>query len=196
MLLLACSSTEPAPEGLRLIIDPVRVPGAISVPYQGTLMLRPRVLTVSGDTTAIPGAVTFRSRDNSIATVDGAGLVTGVAPGVAMVVATIRIGRQDLADSVLVQVACLTGQLVEVVPESYDLALGESFIPTARLSVCAPWHRVSAPPDVVWRSLDPAILQVDQVTGETVGLKPGVAYVTATDRNWGPLTTGTRVTVR
>jgi hypothetical protein len=198
LLLLACSSTEPAPEpeALRLILHPGAVLAPVLVPWQGSSRLDPRIVTAGGDTAAVTGTVTFRSDDTLIAEVDDAGLVTGVTPGFALIVGTLRERSQDLADTVQVSVFCVSGQMVEVTPSTFELAVGGSFTPGARLSVCQAVHRVDAPPDVVWQSSDPATLQVDQVTGTTVALKPGEAFVTATDRTYGPLHTRVAVTVR
>ena len=198
ILLLACSSTEPAPEAeaIRLILHPGSVPAPVPVPWLGSSRLDPRIVTAGGDTAAVPGTVTFRSDDTLIAEVDDAGVVRGVTPGFAQLVGTLRVGSRDLADTVQVRVFCVFGQMVEVTPGTFELTVGKSFTPGARLSVCQAVHRVDGPPDVAWQSSDPATLQVDPVTGATVALRPGQAFVTATDRTYGPLHTRVAVTVR
>lgn len=61
-------------------------PAADTIPREGTLPLSATVVTVSGDTLDVP--VTWATAMPAVATVDGTGLVTGVAPGVATIVAT------------------------------------------------------------------------------------------------------------
>jgi hypothetical protein len=82
------------PAGVRI------VPGYATVGVNGTASLTANLIDAAG-TVLAPATATWTSRSPSVATVSGAGLVTGAAAGTAVIVAT----SATFSDSMLVRVA-------------------------------------------------------------------------------------------
>ncbi|MGE3614692.1 MAG: Ig-like domain-containing protein [Gemmatimonadales bacterium] len=117
--------------------------------------------------------VAFRSSKPEVASVDSAGLVTGLTPGSTVIRATwTRAGASfGSAISVTVVAAVASVRLEPAGPAS--LALGSSFL--VRLTATSPGGRVSSPA-AEYRSSDAAVLAVSD-SGLVTGLVLGSAYV-------------------
>ncbi len=142
-------------------------PSDDSLRVGGTL---PLVATVSADEGA-PTAVTWSSSAPAIASVNGQGLVTGIAPG--RVVITARsTSDARLSDSATLLVLPPRG--VFITPAELTIGNGESRTLSATVSVEA-----GLPTNVTWSSNRPAVASVNQ-QGVVTGVSDGEATITAT----------------
>jgi uncharacterized protein YjdB len=151
----------------------VRVaPSSATIDQGSTTQLTASALDGSG-TVVTGGSATWASSDPAIASVSPAGTVTGVAPGVASVTATIS-GRTGSA-IITVRPAVAS---VSVSPTTADVTVG-----AAPVRLTAQARDVSGAPIAgvtpTWASADPAIAAVS-ATGDVTGVSPGVVTVTAT----------------
>ncbi len=129
-----------------------------------TLTLRKTAMTVKQHSRAAASwkiqpsgskaVITWASRDESIATVDERGRVTGVYPGETVVTATMPSGQVcELA----VTVTPIKVSSVSIRPSSVTMTIGDSRTVTAKISPSkATW------PEVTWSSADPSIATIDQ----------------------------------
>ncbi|MGH7630515.1 MAG: Ig-like domain-containing protein [Gemmatimonadales bacterium] len=127
----------------------------------------------SGDGTLLPGReITFTSSDPSVATVDGDGVVTGVAAGTTDITATSETRSATVPLSVSdVRVAAVT-----VSPDAADVAVN------AERTLAAEAFDAGAAPLLdrvfAWTSSNPAIATVTSV-GVVRGIAPGEVTITA-----------------
>ena len=169
-------------------------PGAsATVPVTGvTLDLYTLTLLAQGDTQALTAtvlpanatnqAVTWRSSDTAVATVDASGTVAGIAEGTATVTATTVDGgfTADCAVTVLPEDAVIvpvTG--VSVHPASVSIKPGNTRQITATVSPADATIR-----DISWRSSDLTVATVDGY-GKVTAVALGRATITATTRDGG-----------
>lgn len=117
--------------------------------------------------------LTWSSEDETVATVDGAGLVTGVGEGETLVVAT----AGEVGDTVVVMVKRPIPAEIEISPELLAFAaLGDS-IHLAAVVRDGDGDEIEGE-SVTWSSTDPAVARVTN-TGWVVAVDNGVARVVA-----------------
>ncbi|GAB4280468.1 MAG: hypothetical protein Kow0092_36100 [Deferrisomatales bacterium] len=126
------------------------------------------------DAAGARGEVAWRSSDETVATVDAAGVVTPVGPVVGTSAATISAtDATGCRDEVAVELSCS----LAVEPPTAALTVGDSLLLSA----------TGAQPSgdaVTWESADPQTAAIDQNFGPSIqvgALAPGPATVTATD---------------
>ena len=132
---------------------------------------------LAADVTAVSGAsedVTWSSSDETIATVDQDGLVTGVAIGAATITAT-SVATPGVSGSsalTVTDVPAVTGVTID--PATLELELGESGTLTPVVDAVG-----GADESVTWSSSDVAVATVD-VDGLVSAVAAGTATITAT----------------
>ncbi len=137
-----------------------------------TVQLQARTLAANG--TLLSGrTITWASSAPAVATVSGAGLVTAVAPGTAMVTAT----SEGQSASVEVTVIPPPVATVEVTPNFANLEVGETA--TLQATLRDAQGNVLTGREVAWASGAPLVATVD-ADGLVIGVAPGDASVTAT----------------
>lgn len=167
----------PAPVSFRLSVHPFNG-GVVGAGPGSVLQLTPRIIASTGDTLALTASVAYSSRVPAVITVDDAGLVTVVATsGSSTIHASTVYAGQTLADTLSIQVVCTAELTAVVTPFQPVMAVGERFTPTISLTTCS--GHVTLHPVITWAALDPTIVSVNPVTGETVALKAGATTVTA-----------------
>ena len=119
--------------------------------------------------------ISWSSGDSSVATVDGSGLVTGITPGSAPILASVDSLSAETAVNVLAQVAKLV-----ITPSSPTLLPGK----TLQLETNAEdaWGGPIEDRPVLWTTDDPAVATVSDA-GLITAIQPGSATVTATVSN-------------
>jgi hypothetical protein len=96
------STTTPADPNAPAVIT-VRAPNGsnvFSMKAGGTAALSVTVRTAAGTALPNPGALLFTSRNTTVVTVDGTGVVTAKSDGASYVVASLTTGSRTLSDSV------------------------------------------------------------------------------------------------
>ncbi|MBI1740057.1 MAG: Ig-like domain-containing protein [Candidatus Koribacter versatilis] len=140
-----------------------------------TLPLSARATFSDGTTQGVDTAATWTSSDDTIATVDGSGLVTGLAPGPVTITADLS-GVTGSADLTVESVTDL-----QVSPAALSIAQSTTgqFNATATLSDASTQNVTGS---VIWTSSAPAVAIMSSVSGEkgdAVAVAPGVSTITA-----------------
>ncbi len=120
--------------------------------------------------------ITWSSSDESIATVDGEGNVTGIAVGKAIITATSANGKTATCE-VSVATNVISVESVEISEATLALKEGDSATLTATVSPDDATNK-----NITWTSSDNAIATVD-ATGKVTAVKAGKATITATTSN-------------
>lgn len=147
-------------------------PDSASVAATQTLQLVATAFDAAGSVVA-GRPIGWSTRDSSLATVDGTGLLTAISPGTAIVNASI----DNAVGSATVTILPIPIASITIVPASPRLIAGSSLQLSATLtdSRGAPLTgRV-----VVWGSSNTAAVTIDASTGLAKGVLPGNAVVTA-----------------
>lgn len=118
--------------------------------------------------------LTFASSDPAVATVDGEGVVTGVALGEAYI--TVTYAESQLSCTVWVQVVGAPYSLTAS-PAARTVGVGE------RYCDLRPVFPVGTAAEVTYASSDPEVAKVDSATGVIIGKKTGKAIITLTASN-------------
>ncbi|HEU5183561.1 MAG TPA: PKD domain-containing protein [Gemmatimonadaceae bacterium] len=146
-------------------------PSDATVDIGGTVQLTATPRDASGD--PLNGrAITWATSDPEVATVDGAGLATGVAPGAATITAT----SEGVSGTSAITVASVAVATVEVSPATESVTLG------ARVQLTATPRDVDGEPlsrPVTWATSAPAVASVNG-SGLVTALYEGSATITAT----------------
>jgi uncharacterized protein YjdB len=159
------------PDADRLVVS--ISPKRDSLVVGATLGLHATVLDARG-VTRTDQAIRWSSLAPNIASVDGVGLVTGIAVGTAPVVAMVGLGAQVRADTAVLVVQAGTLRL-SIVPEFAEITLGDS------LRLEATFHAAGEADvrglSVQWSTSDATVATVSQ-DGVVTSLSPGDATLT------------------
>jgi uncharacterized protein YjdB len=147
-------------------------PATVTLPAGSTLPLAVTVRDAAG--ALLTGrAATWATANPDIATVSAAGVVTAVAPGLALITATVEGAR----GTTVITVVPTPVATVVVAPDAVTVAPGAvvALTATARDAAGAPLAgRVAT-----WRSATPAVASVSP-TGTVAAIAPGTATISAT----------------
>ncbi|WP_430928714.1 Ig-like domain-containing protein [Polaribacter marinivivus] len=121
-------------------------------------------------------SVTWSSNDESIATVDNEGNVTGVKEGTVTITATSTVANTITASATVNVVAwyAINVESVSITPETASIVAGQKLTLS---SVIIPAN--SDNKEITWSSSDDTIATVDN-TGQVTGVARGMAIITAT----------------
>jgi uncharacterized protein YjdB len=177
LALAACEMVDPTsplgPDGLRFSLSPSEL--TLAVGESATIS---PVLTRSNGEAVNPSSLRWETSAKAIATVTKDGVITGVSPGNAQIIA--RSG--NISDTTRIRIAEASAPRpgVDVSPDDVVLQwLGATATLTAK--VRDDTGTLIADPGVTWKSLNPAIAQVNDmgvVSGKGVGLALIVATAT------------------
>lgn len=152
-------------------------PAKASVSHHGVTTL---TATVSPDN-ATSKAITWTTKDKSIATVSKYGVVEGIKPGTTTITATTNDGKFSATCEVTVTAIAVTGVTLD--KTSAEVVEDESFTLTATV---APAN--ASVQDVTWKSSDETVATVDE-TGKVTGKTMGKANITVTTKDGGKTAT-------
>ncbi|GAB1855311.1 hypothetical protein MHTCC0001_01440 [Flavobacteriaceae bacterium MHTCC 0001] len=139
-------------------------------------------------TNATNKLVTWSSSNESIATVDSSGSVTGISTGEAIITATTEDGSFSASSTITIVVTPKPVTGVEVTPETLELTEGESSSLTANV---LPSYATDK--SVTWGSSDSNIATVNS-EGLVTAINSGSATITATT-NDGAFTDSSTITI-
>jgi uncharacterized protein YjdB len=149
----------------------VVTPSTVELSVRESTLLRAEILDPKGNPLS-NRPVSWSSSDPDVAPVDGDGIVVGLTPGIATLVATVE-GRSGSA-----QVSVVPRSVVDVrlIPSSLSLVPGQS----GRLTLSALNAEGQAIPvsGAVWSSSDPTVASISE-SGEVTPLAPGSTTITA-----------------
>ncbi|PWD51678.1 hypothetical protein C8046_14515 [Serinibacter arcticus] len=188
----AASDADPARRATATVVVRAPAPTAVTVTPTATQLEAGATAQLSASIApaAADQAVTWRTSDAAVATVDAAGLVTALAAGTAEITATsVADGTKAASATVTVTTqAPPAPTAVTVTPTTTTLEEGDS---TAIVAAVLPAGAVQT---VTWSSSDAAVATVD-ATGVVTALRAGTATVTATSTADGTRSAGVAVTV-
>ena len=122
--------------------------------------------------------ITWSTSDIAVATVDvSTGLVTGVAPGTADVIAT----SEGVTGQVTIEVSPVPVASVSVTLNASTIMTGTTTAAIAQTRDAS--NNVLTGRNVAWSSSDPAIATVDPVTGVVTGVTPGTVNIIGTSES-------------
>src|SRR5690349_7292709 len=164
--------TPPAKVTLAPVASVTVSPGAANVAVTGTVQLTATPKDANGN--PLTGrAISWSSSDNTIATVNGSGLVTGVAAGTVTITATSE-GKSGTAS---ITVAGAPVATVTVTPASASVQAGQTVQLTATLKDAN--GNILTGRVVTWSSNNPSVAGVNS-SGLVTGNTAGSATITAT----------------
>lgn len=147
-------------------------PNSLKVPLSNTASAFANVTPTNASQ-----AVTWKSSNTSIATVNSVGVVTGIALGSAYIIATTTSG--NFKDSTLCTVENINVTDINVSPSNLELPIGATSQLTAAFTPSNPSNK-----NVNWESSDTNIATVSN-TGVVTGVSEGSATITATSVDGG-----------
>ena len=174
-------STDPPTQDFRIVFSPV-LESFLTIMRGSFLDIDARVVNRTGAPVTLDKPPTFTSRNAAVITVDSSGRITAAGVGSTYLVATATFSNQSLSDSVRTFVVCTAELTLTITPSQQSLAVGGRFVPQISLTTCG--GQVSVPEVFTWSSSDPDVITVDPTTGETAAIRTGIAWATATGRNY------------
>ena len=134
--------------------------------------------------------VTWKSGDNSVATVDEKGAITGVAVGTTTITATTVDGGFTASCEVTVQKDAIP--VTGITLEENEYYFASDYFSETNQSEDEPMHRLIAKvepematdADVIWSSDNPEVASIDEF-GRVTAVREGVATITATTKDGG-----------
>lgn len=188
LLLSACSGEAaapvppppPPPAAPAFHLELIRRPSTGIIVQPGTTVQLTPSLVAGGVVIPPTDPVTIESGATSIATVTSAGLLTAVANGATYLLARTTYTGFPLADSIDVNVipVCTLEVSLRMTPSDTTIRVGDHIYPTLLATSCG--GRVILNDPIFWSSGDGFILQVDPVTGESIGRGTGSTFLRAT----------------
>lgn len=148
---------------------------AVTMMLGDGLRLPVRLTDAAESSLPLPSDFSLVSRSPAIVEVESTTVLQSKGLGSTLVVGTVGSGSGALSDSISVTVGCTLELQVSVTPTAQTLQVGESFTPVAKIPSCG--GRLQVSDTLRWSALDPAIVQVDSVTGRTTGRAPGQSAV-------------------
>ena len=127
--------------------------------------------------------VTFASSDETIATIDAEGNVTGVKPGTATITVTTEDGGKTATFDVTVTPKFVPVEEVSFTDASVSVAEGQKTTVSVTFNPENPTNKA-----VTYKSSDESIAKVD-AEGNVTGVKPGTATITVTTEDGGKTAT-------
>lgn len=122
----------------------------------------------------VPEGISWRSSDNSVATVDpSSGAISAVGPGDAVVTAFYQSNPSVAAQVTIRVTQTPTVSLIRIKPSSFELAVGNTQQVTAEVDL--PDGEINS--NVVWSSSDNTVVTINQTSGVVTALKPGIATI-------------------
>ena len=167
--------------------DNIPVRGVAVSPSSGTITVGNtiRILGSVIPSDATNKNVTWTSSNNSVATVDASGLVTGISPGTANIIITTQDGGWSTDATITVQAATIPVSGVSVSPTSASITEGSTRSLTAAVSPTNATNR-----NVTWSSSNNGVATVS-ASGVVTGVSAGTATITATTQDGGFTATST-----
>ncbi|MBR5660936.1 MAG: Ig-like domain-containing protein, partial [Bacteroidales bacterium] len=163
------------------------------IPVEGVSVEVETVEVVEGETAAVVVKitpedatvkdVTFASSDESVATVDAEGNVTGVAPGTATITVTTADGGKTATFDVTVTPKYVPVEEVSFTDASVSVAEGQKTTVSVTFNPENPTNQ-----NVTYKSSDETVAKVD-AEGNVTGVKPGTATITVTTEDGGKTAT-------
>ena len=139
------------------------------------------------DTTS-PTAVGWTSSNTAVATVDGTGKVTAVAPGTSVITATL-VSNSSITSSITVTVPVVSATSLNINKTSTSIEKGGNETLTAYILP----ENTTDELTISWASNNTSVATVDS-TGKVVAVAPGTAVITATAGSLTPATCTVTVT--
>ena len=168
--LAACGDdvTVAPPGGSGGVTSVIVAPSSATVTVGGTITLTASVTADSGKT-----AVSWKSSDNTVATVDGNGNVTGVKPGSVTIVATSTTNTAISGAAAVTVVSMPSGiNSFSLTPTSLTLSVGQTAPVVANISTAS---GVTAPTQT-WISRNPSVATVSS-SGVVTAVAAGSAVI-------------------
>ena len=165
-------------------------PDFVSVPAGRSRQLQAIATLSNGTTATVTDSVSWRTLDTAVATVDGAGLLTGIAVGQTRVEVTEPIS--GLTASISARVGEAVAEALTVMPATSTISAGEFVFFRARV-LGSDGTMVDRTDEVRWRSSDTQVAPVDNGVnrGRVQGLGAGRATITAMDDDSGLMASAT-----
>jgi len=166
-------------------VDSVRLSKTNETIKEGaTLSLNATILPVD----ATNKNVTWESSNESVATVDESGIVTGIKEGTTTITVKSVDGNKTATCTITVEKNVINVEKVELDKENLTLKIN-----TAQLLIATVFPENATNKDLTWTSSNTGIANVSG-TGNVTGLKAGTATITVTTKDGG-LTDSCKVTV-
>ncbi|MBV7391217.1 Ig-like domain-containing protein [Enterococcus sp. ALS3] len=121
--------------------------------------------------------ISWSSSDESIATIDATGKVTGISEGVATITAITEDGGITGTAVVKIGPKIISVDSITVTPKTKDLAIGETFLLDAEISPSNASNQ-----EYVWSSDTPEVASIS-AKGLVTAKKAGLALITATSKD-------------
>lgn len=154
-------------------VEEVRIsPGTGSVKIGGKIKLTANVIPVS----ATNKNVIWKSENSKIASVDNAGIVTGISEGVTKITATV----DGHSHTVTIDVSKILVEKITMSMEEASMDIGDEFIIKASV-----FPANATNPNVEWSSSNPSVVTVDK-QGRVKAIQAGRAYIVAMSEGCQP----------
>ena len=182
LLVASCKDKEsPPPKKVASIaIAPSSASVAVGLTQQLTTTVEP--------SDAEKKEVTWSSSDPSKASVDAAGLVTGLTKGVVTITALAKDGS-NVKETIIIHVT-VSAAVIAITPLNLSVGVGGTLALAAAVSPAGAYQAVT------WTSSAPTIAAIDPATGVATGASVGTAVITASAADGSNITQTVSLTVK